>query len=373
MLLATSTALVTDGRSLQTLRRFMIATNVLVTVVAAAIAFTPLFDVVVAGLIGVPPAVADAARPGMKILTFWSAAIGWRRFYQGVLIRHGETRFVGYGTLLRLVSSAGTAIGLALATPRTGVEIAAISLMAGVTTEALFVARVVRPTLARLRARHERDGSGEVSMRDAIRYHAPLAATSFLNLLAQPLIGAGLARMPHPEENLAAWPVVWGLLFVFRSPGFALPEAVIALLAGRTLEAPVRRFCRRVGLVSAAALGVVVATPLLDLYLRHAAGLPPALARRVEPALVVSIVLPYINAVHSWLRGVLMGARATGVVYRGMGLNLSLTIAIVALGVLLQAPGTIVAVVALAVAFAVEVQYLRARARPVSTSRAAML
>src|SRR5262249_38846476 len=132
MLLATSTALVSGPRSFHALRRFMICVNAVVTITAALVAFAPLYDVIVRDLIGVPPSIAAAAQSGMQIMTFWSAAIGWRRFYQGVLIRYGETRWIGYGTLARLVASAGSGIAGPLATNLPRVPVAARPLMGGV-------------------------------------------------------------------------------------------------------------------------------------------------------------------------------------------------------------------------------------------------
>ena len=50
------------------------------------------------------------------ILIPWPAAIGYRRFYQGILVRHGLTRRVAYGTVVRLTSMSVTAPSLALTT-----------------------------------------------------------------------------------------------------------------------------------------------------------------------------------------------------------------------------------------------------------------
>jgi Na+-driven multidrug efflux pump len=116
MLLATSTA-PGPAKSYYTMRRSVIWVNLLVTLVAFLVAFTPLYHWLVFTLMGIPAHIAEAAQPGMEIMTFWSAAIGVRRFLQGVLIRQGETRWIGYGTLLRLITSGGTAILLAIVTP----------------------------------------------------------------------------------------------------------------------------------------------------------------------------------------------------------------------------------------------------------------
>jgi progressive ankylosis protein len=347
----------------------MIWLNALTTVVAAVVAFTPLYGVLVPGMMGIPPRIAGAAQPGMQIMTFWSAAIGWRRFYQGVLIRQGQTGRVGYGTLARLVSSAGTGIGLALLTSLPGVHIASIGLMAGVVVEAVFITHAVQPTVRKLlreapsRSKAHSGKDDAVSFRYVARYHMPLAATSLLTLLAQPLIGAGLARMPFPEENLAAWPVVWGILFLFRSPAFALPEAVIALVSESRLVHPLRTFCWRVGWGSSLAMVALACTPVLRLYLRYLAGLPEHLSRFLVPGLLLGIVVPFINSVHSWFRGLLMAARSTTEIYLGMGLNLVVTALVMLLAVLLRAPGVPAGVIAVTVAFLVEIEFLRRKVK----------
>jgi hypothetical protein len=363
MLLATSTALSTGARNYFTLRRFMLSINVLATGVALVVAFTPVYDLLVRSLMGIPSNIADAAQPGMRIMTLWTAAIGVRRFYQGVMIRHGQTSSIGYGTAVRLFSSGGTGILLALTTHLPGVYVGSIALMVGVITEAAFVAFAVRGTVKRLLTGIPEPGKRVLSMGDVVRYHAPLAATSLLTLLAQPLIGAGLARMPYPQENLAAWPVVWGIVFMFRSPTFALQETVIALIAEKRLKGAVWKFCRRIGLACSGAMMLVVATPLAGLYIHYVAGLPEHLSRFVAPAVMVGLAFPFINSIHSWLRGLLMAAHSTKTVYWGMGLNLAVTAILVISGALVHAPGAVTAIISLTAALIAEILYLRKAGR----------
>ncbi len=363
MLLATCTALATNRKNYLALRRFMIWINSLATVVAVLMAFTPLYGIVVRSLMGIPGDIAEAAKPGMGIMTLWTAAIGVRRFYQGVMIRRGQTRPIGYGTLVRLTFSGGTGILLAIVSHLPGVYVGTIGLMAGVSMEALFIAFAARSTVKRTLAEVERPGTRVLTVRDVLRFHAPLAATSLLTLFAQPVIGAALARMPKPEETLAAWPVIWGILSLFRSPAYALPEAVIALVNEQRLKAAVKSFCRRTGIYSSLAMVVMVITPLSGLYLRYVAGLPTHLSRYVFPGMVLGLALPFINSIHSWLRGLFVAAHSTKYVYWGMGLNLTVTSMLVVAGVLFQAPGTPTGVIALSAAFASEIYYLRRTGR----------
>jgi hypothetical protein len=106
-------------------------------------------------------------------------------------------------------------------------------------------------------------------------------------------------------------------------------------------------------------MALLVVTPALRVYLRAIAGIPDHLSRFVVPGLLLALAIPYINAVHSWLRGMLMYARRTRIVYWGMGLNLTVTATLILAGVVLRAPGAETAALALTVALAVEIYYLR--------------
>ncbi len=129
-LLATATALVKCRASYQLVRRFTIHWMVFLTVVSVLVAW-PFFDLVVRRWLETPEEVARWVRPGLRILCLWSAAIAWRRFLQGVLIRFRRTDQVARGSFLRLASSVGTAVVLLLATDWPGVHLGATALMAG--------------------------------------------------------------------------------------------------------------------------------------------------------------------------------------------------------------------------------------------------
>jgi hypothetical protein len=75
--------------------------------------------------------------------------------------------------------------------------------------------------------------------------------------------------------------------------------------------------------------------------------------------IALGLALPFINSIHSWLRGLLVAAHSTKFVYWGMGLNLTVTSLLVTIGVFCHAPGVATAVIALSAAFTTEIFYLR--------------
>jgi hypothetical protein len=364
MLLATTTALAKGPASYHVLRRFTLHLNLGCTVLAALVALIdPLYDVVIRSLLGIPDVIAREARPGFVIMILWSAAIGWRRFNQGILIRAGRTRLVGAGTFVRLVFAAGTALSLALSGAVTGVVVGAWAWMAGVVSEALFSAWVVRGTVRERYGPEAPEEEQPPTYGDVARYHAPLAATSLLALLAMPLLQAGLSRMPQPEENLAAWPVLFAVLLLFRSPGFALPEAVIALLTRPDRVAAIRRFSMLLAAAVVALLALFVVSPLLDIYLESALDVPTKLLPFVLPGLLAGMLIPALQTLQAWYRGVLMTARVTQHVYWGMGIALTTTFVAVVAAVLLQTSGVVSCAIALSLGMVLESVYIGYRAR----------
>jgi Na+-driven multidrug efflux pump len=144
------------------------------------------------------------------------------------------------------------------------------------------------------------------------RFYYPLALTSLIGLVLQPMLTFFMGRAPAPVESLAVFPVIHALSFLFRALGLSYQEVVIAL-AGRRFEhaVPVRRFA--VSLAAAVSLGfmVIAATPLARVWFGEVSGLTPALVEfAMLPALIL-IPLPALTVLQSWQRGVLVNARRT--------------------------------------------------------------
>jgi progressive ankylosis protein len=136
MLLSAATTLVRDRASYVALRRFSFLLNALVTLGMVLLALPPVFRFVGEGLLGLPPEISRQAQMTTAILILWPAAIGYRRFYQGVLVRHHLTRRVAYGTVIRLAAMSITALVLALNFRLPGATLGALALLSGVIAEA---------------------------------------------------------------------------------------------------------------------------------------------------------------------------------------------------------------------------------------------
>ena len=151
MLLAASTALSKNWTWYCFLRNFMVWLAAGLTLIHGIVAFTPLFDFLVSTVLKIPEAIVEPARIGMMLMTPWTASIAIRRFYQGILIRNGQSHWVGVGTATRLIALCwGLLLGFAWESP-SGIIIGTFAISLGVLTEAIFIRICAQPILQQLK------------------------------------------------------------------------------------------------------------------------------------------------------------------------------------------------------------------------------
>jgi len=357
-LLATSTALARSRQNYEMLRRYTIHLILGTTLLHYLLGYTALFDLVVVDLMGVPVSLHEPTRLGLQLMMLWSAAIAWRRFKQGVLIRYEQSRYVGSGTLVRLLASAGTATLVAVFTDMPGVAVGALGLSAGVVAEAIYAQIVAAPLIKTEFYSEKVHQRADLAYGELASFHWPLAASNLLFLLTQPLIAAALARAPRPELALAAWPVLGGLLFIMRSPSVALPEVVIALEEEPGSHAALKRFGLTVGLLSSLLLVLVALTPLSDVYFRTLIGVDGELAAIAALGASFAIFVPFAMSQVSVYRGLLTAQRITRPMALAMAGELLILSAVLVLGLALELPGVPVAAVGLTLALGSEAIFL---------------
>ena len=324
MLLAASTALCGDWASYLKLRRFMLVMAASLTALHAAVAFTPLFDLLAVRVMGVPGELLEPGRVGFQLMTPWTASIAYRRFQQGILIRYERARLVGAGTLVRVLANvsvltAGYALGA-----WSGIAIGATAVVAGVVGEAVFAHFCVQPVL-RERVRPAPPSEHTLTRAAFVAFYAPLALTPLVTLLAQPIGAAAMSRMPLALPSLATWPAMHGLVFLLRALGLAYNEVVVALIGVPGARAALRRFALVLGAAASLVLLAIALTPLSRLWFAGWSGLSPELAALGAQALLFASLLPGLNAIQSLHQGALVHARRTRIVTESVALSLLVT------------------------------------------------
>ena len=310
MLLSASAALVRDRASYVALRRFTHILNALVTVGMILLALPPVFDVVAERLIGLPHDIARLAHVATASMILWPGSIGYRRFYQGILVRHHLTRRVAYGTIVRLTTMSVTAALLAFVFHLPGALVGAIALVSGVILEGFASRLMARHIVRTILASDEVAEGTLLRQREIARFYFPLALTSILAMALGPLVTFGLGRGHAPIESLAVWPVVNSMIFLFRSGGVAFQEVGIALNSDRE----VGRSAIALGTLATLALALVALTPLEILWFEQLSGLTHDLARFAIWPVRILILFPALEYIVSFQRARWILDHRTGVV-----------------------------------------------------------
>ncbi len=311
MMMSASTALAEDDASFLRLRRFAIGLNAVVTAGMLLLLIPSVYGVVMHDLIALPDEVVRLTYGALWLLLPWPSAIGYRRFYQGLLIRDGRTRLVAYGTVLRVSTMAATGIALYLTIAPPGVYVGAAALSVGVVVEAIASRMMARGAIARVLDRPAADPSVPTYGR-ILRFYYPLALTSFIGLTLQPLLTFFMGRAPSPVESLAVFPVVHALSFIFRALGLSYQEAAIALMGKRFEHArEVGRFALMLGLGASAGLGAVALTPLAIVWFQSISGLSAELAQFALLPTILLIPIPGLSVLKSLQQAILVTAHRT--------------------------------------------------------------
>jgi hypothetical protein len=309
MMLSASTALVRDWDSFRRLRSFGLRLNLAVTAVILLGLLPPIFDRVANGMVGLPDSVAGITHRALLLLVPWPAAIGYRRFYQGILIRQDLTRRVAMGTVVRVLAMAGAAVVLFRGLRLPGALVGAGALSAGVVVEAI----ATRMMAWGIEDRIPKESSHEVLTLGRIaEFYVPLALTSVIALGVQPATTFFLGGSRRAIDSLAVLPVITSLTFLFRSIGLSYQEAAIALLDGtRENFRRISAFAAVTGVAATGALGLIAFTPLAEVWFRDVSGLSPELARFSVPPLRILCSIPFFSMQLAYQRAILVFGRAT--------------------------------------------------------------
>ena len=365
MLLAASTALSKDWTSYKKLRSFMFGAGATLTIVHILMAFTPLYYSVVQGIIGVPDEIVEPARVGLMIMTPWTFSIAFRRFNQGVLIRFGHSKAIGLGTVIRLTSNLFVLTLGYLSHKFPGIVVATSAVATGVVCEAMYIGLVVRPVL-----RNELKTAPPVrpplSWREFWDFYMPLAMTSLLFLLSNPIGSSALSRMPDSLISLAVWPVITGLIFMLRSLGVAYNEVVVALLEQPHASVTLWRFMLALGTFTTIILFTIAVTPLAGFWFEHFSALSPALAELGRRGIWLALPMPFLTTLQSWYQGVILHGRRTRGITESIAVFLVTSALILGIGVASgRTTGLFFGLIALSASMAAQTAWLWHRSRPV--------
>lgn len=329
-----STALSGDMRTFRMLRRFYVIMSGVLLLVASLIAFSPLYDMIVRGLMNIPASVAEAARPAVWVFLLWPIPIGWRRLHQGALIKHGHSKPVGAGGLVRMGSLIVALVFFGwLGTSVIPIEPAAIAVLAmlvSVTAEAV----AVHSWTGRLLRDVPEEGTSGTSptYRDLWRFVFPLAGTSMMSTMMQPVVTAGIASaaVAWASPNgavvaVASYAIAWSMAFLVFGPTLSMTQASIAWSSSP--DPQTRRLGPRVLIGVGVGLALLMAltsfSPVASWIFTELLRTPPLTAAMAVEVSHWLVPMPILHSISFMLRGKLIARHEPAAVRRAQFINLA--------------------------------------------------
>jgi len=312
MLMSASTALVRNEFSYRKLKNFTIYINLFVTLFIIILIIPPVFDFVAYKVLQIPEKIAEITHIATVFLIPWPAAIGFRRFYQGILISSGLTKIVAYTTVFRLVFMMVTSLTLFALTNLKGAYVGTISLSTGVIAEALAAFYLAKSSVSNMKKSKVVENNN-LSYMSITKFYIPLALTPFVALSAQPIVTLFLAQSVRPVDSLAVMPVVHSFTFMFRSLGLSYQEVAITFLNknANAYYTKIRNFAFMIAAGSTVALFSLTATPLADLWFIHITSLTRELADFAKTPAIIMSLLPALTVFISFERSMLIKNKIT--------------------------------------------------------------
>ncbi|MCZ7615453.1 MAG: hypothetical protein M5T52_18390 [Ignavibacteriaceae bacterium] len=311
MMMSAAIALVKNKQSFLKLKIFTYAVNVLITLIMLIAIIPIIFYFITETLIGLPEEISRLTHIATIILLPWPGAIGFRRFYQGILINNNLTRRVAYGTVVRLIAMLVCGSVLYISGIAEGVVIGAASLSFAVIMEAIAVRLMVSSTLKKINS-EELSPLQNLEYKQIIKFYYPLALTSLIGLGVQPLLTFFIGQSRMAIESFAVLPVVTSFIFVFRSLGLSYQEVIIALLGEKNEGLkPLLHFAFLLALFLVGGLSLFAFTPLADFWFITVSGLSASLADFARVPLMIMFFFPALTVLISLQRGLLVASRNT--------------------------------------------------------------
>jgi len=321
-----------EGRDLEPVRRFALATGLLFSLLAAAVAFTPLGGWVFRGVVGIRGEVFVQAVDAIALLWPVPLLTGIRATHQGRLVAGHRTHPIAVATGLRTGILA--AVAFVLAYLSAGAWLGGAAFTAGLTVEAVVVgvSRSPRVEVAEdeeaLLVEGGLEGGDEL-----LRFSGPLMLNVLLWWSTPLIIDAFLARTPDPERALAAFAVVEALAWFVTSPVGQYQHASIALVRDRESHRRLRLWAGALAVAVFLTLGLVALPGIREGVLDLAFRLEPELLDAAVRALPVAAFYPLLYGHRQYYQGLFIRVGSPRVVGEGAVLRVACLVAVALLTV----------------------------------------
>jgi progressive ankylosis protein len=340
------------------IQNFWLRIGGLCSLVAVAVAFTPVGEWVFGGVMGVSGDIFDEARAAIALLAPVPLLTAVRAVHQGRLVAGHRTNLIAVATGARTAVVALVAVVLTRSTPG-GAWVGAAAFTTGLLVETILVAGARAGAEG---ASHPVAAEGvEPGATDdrLLRFSAPLMVNVLLWWSTPVLINSVLARSPFPAEAIAAFVVVEGVAWFLAAPVGQYQHVSIGLVDCKHAHRTLQRWSYLLATAVALLIAAVSIPQVRRAALGAVFGLDAGLLTDIGAALPLAVAYPLLYGHRQYYQGLFTRSGHPDAVGWGAALRVAsvLAVAVMGLGPLGQAGATL-GVLSAVVGLAVEAVFL---------------
>jgi hypothetical protein len=309
MILHAANALAGSQDSRKALWRFTLLVGGGLTFLLSLLGLPIIFNFVGVSLLGIPSAMLATVSQVLLLMGGWPFAIAWRRYFQGLLIYHGQSRAVAKASIFRLFTLALVLTG-GFFLPITGGILAGFALISGVIVEAIAVTIFARLSGAILPPQIEQPNLPR-NLTQVWKFYLPLANSMMVVWGGRAILISILARAEDATIAIAAWSAAWGLVLVIANSTRMVQQMVIKY-RHQVSDRQLLTFAISVGAACSTVLLLMSLTPIGDRIVQSFIGNDLTLAKSIKPVLLICAIVPLFVALQNAIQGFLVSENRTG-------------------------------------------------------------
>ena len=361
MLLHASNAVAANPKSRLALWRFTLIAGGSLSLLLGLLSLPIVFNLVGARFLGIPPTLAATVQQVLLLMILWPLAIAWRRYFQGLLIYHGNSGAIAIASIARLVTM-GIALASGVALNLSGAMLAGVGLMIGLLVETSIISVIAYRCGATVSPPMPEASTLPQDLRSVWRFYWPLANSMLVTWGGRALLVGAISRAVDAPIALAAWPAAWGLVLVIANSTRMLQQIIIKY-QGRVADRVLLNFALSVGGSCSGLLLLISTTTVGELVIQGFIGNDRDLINSIKPVLLICAGIPLLVALQNATQGFLVGAGKTGGVNQATWVGTTALLGIAWFSVQAGMSGAMAAAMAMVVAMLIEVSFLLLKRR----------
>jgi hypothetical protein len=319
------------------------------------------FELIGVRLLNVPKSLAPEVQQILLIMGGWPFVIAWRRYFQGLLIYHGQAQAIAKASFARLMTL-GLVLGVGFWLKISGTVLAGVALMIGVLVEAVFVTWIAyKSDAVKTPQTHDLSPNSPKNLprnlREIGRFYFPLANSMLVVWGGRALLIGILVQAQDAMVTIAAWTSAWGLVLVIANSTRMVQQIVIKY-RHQVSEQKLLIFASIIGASCSLLLLGISISPLGEQIIQSFIGGDQILAQNMKSALLLCTGIPFLVALQNAIQGLFISDGKTGQVNLVTWLCTGTLLLIAYIFIQQKMNGTMAAAIAMSISMLVEVCYL---------------